>query len=274
MVHVGLGAELTLVAAGVAEAVPGFDADEGRLLLVGTPESNDGTLVVDGDGRRPVRVEQLGTVCLRGVNLHAVVAEKVVVESDEVALCLYGHFDHLVGAVDVALDARQRLVVVIERRARETNDASQWLVLATAWCEEGRVSANLEVQVLSAGVLDVPDDVQLVARQTVGDGEVEAEGEDLQRLLRLVQGVGELCLCVVNEFECRVAGKAVAGQVIGLAVDIVRVVLDAADDGEEDRRAAWPFLSTLPQVLAPVGVFDALELGSHFTDLDGEVLIL
>ena len=116
----------------------------------------------------------------------------------------------------------------------ECDDAAQGLVLAAAGGQEGGVAANLEVEVAHVGVLHVPDDVDLVAAETVGHGEVEAEGIDLQRLLRLAEGVGQVRLRLMDEGELRVAGEAVAGQVIRLSVDVVGVVLDAADEGEED----------------------------------------
>jgi len=229
VVHVGLVAEFSLIAAGVAEAVPWLDADEGGLLLIGAPEGDDGAAVVEGHGGRAVGVEQACLMGLAVVDLDAVVGEERVVEGDDaVADHVEGYLRHLVGAVDVALQTFQGLLVV------EGDDAVQGLVLAAAWGQEGGVAAYLEVDVAHVGVLHVPDDVDLVAAEAIGDGEVEAEWIDLQRLLRLVEGVGQLRFRLMDEGELRVAGEAVAGQVICLAVDVVGVVLDAADEGEED----------------------------------------
>ena len=96
------------------------------------------------------------------------------------------------------------------------------------------MAAYLEVYVARVGVLHVPDDVQLVAAQPIADSQVEVVGVDLQCLLRLVQGVGHLVFALGDEGELRVAGEAVARQVVLLAVDGIGVVVDAAHDGEED----------------------------------------
>ena len=49
MIHQRLVLELTLETSWIADAVPGFDADEGRLLAIGTPEGDDGCSEGDGD---------------------------------------------------------------------------------------------------------------------------------------------------------------------------------------------------------------------------------
>ena len=58
VVHVGLILELAVVAAMVAQTVPWFDTDKGRLLLVRTPEGDDRTAVVECHGWCAVGVEQ------------------------------------------------------------------------------------------------------------------------------------------------------------------------------------------------------------------------
>lgn len=49
MVHEGLVLKLAVEATRVANTVPRFDADEGSVLVVWTPECDDGCAEVDGD---------------------------------------------------------------------------------------------------------------------------------------------------------------------------------------------------------------------------------
>ena len=112
VVHEGLVTELTVVATGVTQSVPGFYADEGSLLLVGTPEGDDGTAVVHCDSRRSVEVQQFGTMGLRVMDLHRVVREELVVEDYQALVDAQVGLCHLVRTVDIALQSNERLVVV------------------------------------------------------------------------------------------------------------------------------------------------------------------
>ena len=91
MVHVGLVLEFTVVAAMVAKTVPRFDADERCLLLVGAPEGDDGTTVVEGHGRGAIGIQQGGLRGLTLVELHAIIGEgaRFVVSVISVPFTLY-----------------------------------------------------------------------------------------------------------------------------------------------------------------------------------------
>ena len=59
-----------------------------------------------------------------------------------------------------------------------------------------------------------------------------------------------------------------------MAVDGIGVVLHAAHDGEQDGRVARPVLWVgLPEVLTSFAVYDTLELGSLFCDLDSQLFV-
>ena len=55
VVHEGFVLKLAVEATRVANAVPRFDADEGGVFVVWTPECDDGCAEVDGDLRLTVR---------------------------------------------------------------------------------------------------------------------------------------------------------------------------------------------------------------------------
>ena len=105
VVHVGLVLELTFPSSRVAQAIPRLYADEGSLLLIGTPEGDDGALVVYCHSGRAVSVEQACLMRLTVVYLHAVVGKELVVEWDKAILDLVElNLRHLVRAVDIALE--------------------------------------------------------------------------------------------------------------------------------------------------------------------------
>jgi hypothetical protein len=57
-------------------------------------------------------------------------------------------------------------------------------------------------------------------------------------------------------------------------VNTVSLVVYAADDREEDRRAAWPeFRICLPKVFLTIAVLDALEFGTLLRYSDGDVFV-
>ena len=103
-----------------------------------------------------------------------------------------------------------------------------------AWNVESWVPANLEVNLAGIGVVDVPDDANLILVERVADGEGEVVGIDLLGLLRRFEGEGHLAGTLGNELEFGVAGKTVTWQMILLAINTVGLVVDGADDREED----------------------------------------
>ena len=106
------------------------------------------------------------------VDLHTVAAEEVVVDLHDAHVSIQRNFYHVVTAVSIALQRIHRLLVV------QLDGALQ----LTARHVEGGVSTYLEVNLLVVRILHVPDDVHLVAFQSVADGQIEAEGVHLQRL--------------------------------------------------------------------------------------------
>jgi hypothetical protein len=132
------------------------------------------------------------------------------------------------------------------------------------------VTANLEVNITLVGILNVPDNMNLIAFQLICHGEVKAVGVNLQCLLALVEGVCQTVWSLSNKFELGIACKTVTGKVILFTIYAIGIIIDATYDGEEDRRAAWPLLASLPQVFTSVTIFDALQLGSHGRHLYGE----
>ena len=136
------------------------------------------------------------------------------------------------------------------------------------------MTAYLEMNLAGVGILDVPDDVNLVVFQAIGDGQVEMEGIDLQRLFIVMQGKGHLVLRLADQRKLLVAGKAVARQVILLAIHPIGIVIDAAHQREQDRRMAGPLGASLPHILPTLAVSHTLELGSFLADADGQLLIL
>ena len=88
----------------------------------------------------------------------------------------------------------------------------------------------------------MPDDVNPVAFQPVGHGKVEAERIHLQRLFALVQSQCDTVVTLSDDGKVLVAGKAMAWQVILLALHAVGVVLHAAYQREEDGAATRPVL--------------------------------
>ena len=229
MVHEGLVFELALETTGIAQTVPRFDAYEGSLLLVGTPESDDRGAEVDCYYGIACFVEQLGTVYLALVDLHTVVAPRVVAELDDAVFGLYGDLDHLVRAVDIALQSVERLLVV------EADTAILTFAHLHVGDVEGGMTTDLEVDLAGVGIVDMPDDTDLIVVEDVADGEGEVVGIDLLRGLGGFEGEGDLTLALGNQFEVGVAGETMTGKVVRLAIDGVGVVVDTAHDGEEDR---------------------------------------
>ena len=65
----------------------------------------------------------------------------------------------------------------------ELEECLQLLSLLAAWYLECRVTANLEVDYLVVGILNVPDNVEFVAGKAIGNGEVEVVRIVLEGLL-------------------------------------------------------------------------------------------
>ena len=203
------------------------------------------------------------------VYLDGVVAPGVVRELDDAVLSLYErHLVHRVRAVGVAVEGIHWLLVV------ETNDTALLFPSFHVWNVESWVPANLEVNLAGIGVVDVPDDANLILVERVADGEGEVVGIDLLGLLRRFEGEGHLAGTLGDELELSVAGKTVARKVILLTIYTIGFVVDGTDDGEEDGGVATPILRVcLPQIFLTIGILDALEFGSFLRNDDGELFI-
>ena len=229
MVHQGFVLEFAVEATRIANAIPRLDADEGCLLVVGTPEGNDGGAEGDCDLGLSCLVQQFCAMQLALVNLDGVVAPGVVGELHQSVFGFYERYlVHIVRTIEIAVEGIHRLFVV------ETDATA----LAFAWFHvrdvEGGMTAYLEVNLAGVRVVDVPDDANLVVIEHVADAEGEVVWIDLLRLLRGLQHKGHLALTLGHEFELGIAGKAVTRQVILLAVHTIGFVIDAADDGKKD----------------------------------------
>lgn len=63
------------------------------------------------------------------------------------------------------------------------------------------MTANLEVDYLVVGILNVPDNVEFVAGKAIGNGEVEVEWIVLESLLVVDEGEGKAITGLANELE-------------------------------------------------------------------------
>jgi len=171
MVHEGLVLELALEATGIAEAIPRLNADKGGLLAVRAPKSADGRLVVHRHRRFAIGIHQHSTVRLTLVDLHRVVAEEIVTELNHALIGLQELLHHVVTAIDITLQHIHRLVII---------ESDLTIELATGHIE-GRMTAYLKMDLPLVGILDMPDDMDPITLETIGDGEVETVGIDLQR---------------------------------------------------------------------------------------------
>ena len=94
MVHQRLVLELTLETTRITDTIPRFDADEWRLLVVWTPESNHRCAESDCHLRLSCLIQQFCTMQLALVDLDGVVAPGVVGELHQSVLCF--HERHLI----------------------------------------------------------------------------------------------------------------------------------------------------------------------------------
>ena len=254
MVHQGLVLELALEVSRVADAVPRFYADERSQFAVWTPEGADRCLVFHRHCRFARGIYQHGTVRLALVNLHRVVAEEVVADFQHTPVSLQGHLHHVVATVGIALQHIHRLLVV------QLDHPLQF----SARHVKGRVSAYLEVNLAAVRVLHMPDDVYLVALQTIGNGQVETVRIHLQRLLRFMQRQCHFLLRLSDDGKLRVACKPMTRQMILLPVDHVCIIVHTTDDRKQYGRMSGPLLPSLPHILSTLAVLHTLEFGSHF----------
>ena len=97
------------------------------------------------------------------------------------------------------------------------------------------MTANLEVDDLVVGVLNVPDNVEFVAGKAIGNGEVEVVRIVLESLLVVDEGEGETVAGLAYELEVNELAEAMARQGVLLVADAVGVLPQSAYDREEKR---------------------------------------
>lgn len=258
MIHEWLIFEFTTETTWIADAVPGFDADERCLLAVWTPKGNNGCTKVNGYLRLTVSTQEFGTVELALVDLDGIVAPGVIGKLHETILCFdEGYFVHLVRAVAVTVKCIHQLSIV------ETDASALIVACLHARNIEGGMTSYLEVDFTGIVVADMPDDANLIVVEDIADGEGEVVGVDLVRLLGGLEGESDFALTLVNQLKLGVAGKTVTWQMVFFAIYAIGPVVNTADDGEKDRRVARPELGIgLPEVFLTFIVLDALELGT------------
>ena len=260
MVHEILVAELSAVLISVVHAIPRFETDEGGVLAVGRPYSHTRGVEIDGHhGAGILRVENLD-----GVNLTLVDDDGVVLE------CLLGegHQSSLERGQRIAVGGDAAFVVAVDAVDRigvvEAQHALHRLALGHAGQVEGWMSTYLEVNLTLVGVVNMPDDVHLVAHELVGDCQHEVVGILAQRVLVVVQQVGDALLRELEELKVHVARKTVAAKVVGVALGAVGALPQSAYYWEENWRTAAPILVVaLPQIFLAIAILDALEFGSE-----------
>lgn len=202
------------------------------------------------------------------VELYGVFLERVFGDMPEAFLGVDGL---VTSAVDAAVDGAEHADGIV---GVELQVGLERLSGYRSGHVEGGMTADLEVDGLVVGVLDMPDDADAVADELIADAEVEVEGIFLIGLLRVVHGEDHLIVAAGDDVEVGVAGEAVLLVVVFLAVDAEGVVPYAAHPREEDGRAASPVLGVaLPQILMSLAVADAVELCSVLADLDSELVV-
>ena len=150
----------------------------------------------------------------------------------------------------VAEEANRSLVVELQCRLH-------LLALLATWYDECWVTTYLEEDFLVIGVLHVPDDVNLIAFQTIRNGKIDVIWIVLQGLLVVDEGKGETVGSLAYQLELCVTGEAMAREVIFGSVDAIGVVPHTANDREKDRRVAVPVLLVIhPISLGVISDYD------------------
>jgi hypothetical protein len=254
VVHEGFILELTTEAARITNAVPWLDTDEGCLFAVRTPEGNDGGTEGYSHLWLSCLIENFCTVELTLVDLDGVVAPSVVGELHDTVFGLdERHLIHIVGTIAITVEGIHRLLVV-------KTDAT---ILVFAFLHirniEGGMTTYLEMDLAVIRVVYVPDDTNPVIIEHVTDTEGEVVGIDLLRLLRRLEGKGDLTLTLRNQFELGITGEAVAWQMVLAAIYTIGLIVDTAHQRKEDRGVTVPVLGVcLPQIFLTIGILDAL----------------
>ena len=136
------------------------------------------------------------------------------------------------------------------------------------------MTANLEVDDLVVGILNVPDNVEFVAGKAIGNGEVEVEWIVLEGLLVVDEGEGKTVAGLANELEIYELAETVTWQGVLLVADAINALPQSAYDREEERRLSAPeFLVAIPEIFVTISILDALEFCSMRLNFNGELIV-
>ncbi len=163
MVHEVLVTELAFIFGKVVDAVPRLDAYEWGMLAVWTPDADGWCAEVERYGWLVFFVEQRNGLYLALVEDYCIVLETILGEFPNRVLRLNFMMSGDDTPSNVAKDALNGLVVM------KIEFALQWFTRFCSGYAECRVTAYLEVNLLRVGVMNMPDDVDGVLLQTVGD---------------------------------------------------------------------------------------------------------
>ena len=83
-------------------------------------------------------------------------------------------------------------------------------------------------------ILDMPDDVNAIVLEAIGNGEVETVRIHFQRLLSLMERQGDLVGRMTCNGKHGIARESMTGQMIFAAIDRIGIIVDTTDNGEQD----------------------------------------
>ena len=140
---------------------------------------------------------------------------------------------------------------------------------------EAVVDPQLVVHKVGGAVLHPVALGEAVALQGVGDGEGEGEGVEPPGLSVVGETEDRLSLGLLHQLKDAVPGKAMLADLVGHAVQQIGVVLEPAQDREEDGRPAGPDIRVpLPQVLRALVAAHRGKLGTQVLNVYGEALVV
>lgn len=167
MVHQILVAELSLELCEVVDAVPRLDAHEWRMLAVRAPDADSWRAEVECYGRIVFLIEQRNRLYLALVEDNGIVLETLFAELPYRVFRWNYMMSWYYTPAHVAEDAFNGLVIV------KVEFSLEWFSCITTRNTKCRVTAYLEVNLLSVGVMHMPNDVNSVLLQTIGYAEHE-----------------------------------------------------------------------------------------------------
>ena len=144
------------------------------------------------------------------------------------------------------------------------------------WAAVGAVRADGVDHLVVVVVAHRPDDLDLFAVEFIGHLQLKFPRIALERFLRPAEREGDAVRLFLDELEIRDAAEAVARQLVRLAVDVVLVVFELADNREQHRGAvAPPGRVAVPEVFRLIfALLDGAQLRAVVTHLHAELVVL